>query len=202
MLASDTNLWCQGITPVSVGAHQHRGMGDRDRRSERQGNGSLRSVASSTSMLHEMEKQVSEPDESDALQTPEEAAEPVPPPWTEQITVRAVVAAAILVFLLCLLSQRTSLGAGDCSVALSLSGLIGQTSCRDCSPPDFRCHASLVSACRLVGLLLHQDLHSAAPAYRHRHKALHTTRKHCHPDMRSCWSSSGDQRRLWLFFVR
>ena len=50
--------------------------------------------------------------DSDLLETPEEAAEAVPPPWTEQITVRAIVAASILVFLLCLLSQRTSLGAG------------------------------------------------------------------------------------------
>ncbi|KAK9868357.1 hypothetical protein WJX84_007164 [Apatococcus fuscideae] len=76
-------------------------------------------------MLHEMEKQVSEPDESDALQTPEEAAEPVPPPWTEQITVRAVVAAAILVFLLCLLSQRTSLGAGVTPALSVPAGLLG-----------------------------------------------------------------------------
>ena len=73
----------------------------------------LLSDRSTVSGLTEVDKQSTEDvGDSDLLETPEEAAEAVPPPWTEQITIRALVAAAILVFLLCLLSQRTSLGAG------------------------------------------------------------------------------------------
>lgn len=79
----------------------------------RQSTSSLISERSTASLIPEVEKRSPEEGgDSDLLQTPEEAAEPVPPPWNEQITIRSIVAAAILVFLLCLLSQRTSLGAG------------------------------------------------------------------------------------------
>lgn len=181
----------------------------------RQSASTLTSERSTASLISEVEKHSPEESgDSDLLQTPEEAAEPVPPPWTEQITIRSIVAAAILVFLLCLLSQRTSLGAGSARTLLHTATLPTSV-LRVCWPlaqawdslkmgfepisdPQCRCHTSAVCTCWASGLLLHQNIHPAAPAHRHCDQAFHTPGEHGHPDMRCCWGSPGHQRRLWL----